>query len=383
MPRTDATRLRFLADRSVSVILANQAPSGAYLASPEFPVYRYSWFRDGSFIADAMSRAGHPASAERFFGWCARVLADRSAVVESLLARRLAGETIPPSDFLHTRYTVDGEDSAEDWWTFQLDGYGTWLWALGEHARRHGTSVAPYADAIALSVRYLAALWSDPCYDWWEEHVEERHTSTLGALFAGLDAAARFEDLSPDVRAAATEAATEIRAATAARAIHQGRLTKWLDGTDLDASLVACATPFGLVEPGGPVAAATVAALEQELAHDGVHRYAGDVYYGGGEWLLLAGLLGWHYAQVGRTEDAWRELRWIAAQSTADGHLAEQVSDHLLHPDSYAGWVARWGPVATPLLWSHAMYLTLALALGAASAPVGPEPTRGHGMIAG
>src|SRR5688572_14926937 len=75
--RLDMTRLRHLADRSLAVIHAGQSPTGAYVASPGFPVYRYCWFRDGSFIADAMSRAGEIASAEAFFGWCASVLVSR------------------------------------------------------------------------------------------------------------------------------------------------------------------------------------------------------------------------------------------------------------------------------------------------------------------
>ena len=44
--------------RSVEVILAGQSPEGGYVAAPTFPPYAFSWLRDGSFIADAMSRAG-------------------------------------------------------------------------------------------------------------------------------------------------------------------------------------------------------------------------------------------------------------------------------------------------------------------------------------
>jgi len=110
---------------------------------------------------------------------------------------------------------------------------------------------------------------------------------------------------------------------------------------------------------------ATVEVIEERLVHaGGVHRYLGDTYYGGGEWLLLAALLGWHYAAVGRIEEAWTQLRWVAAHATPGGELPEQVDDHLLAPERQAGWLERWGPVATPLLWSHAMYLTLAVELG-------------------
>ncbi|MGH2368491.1 MAG: glycoside hydrolase family 15 protein, partial [Chloroflexota bacterium] len=68
--RTATARILAVADRlaanSVELILRHQASSGAYLASPDFPVYRFSWLRDGAFIADAMSRAGHSASADAF-----------------------------------------------------------------------------------------------------------------------------------------------------------------------------------------------------------------------------------------------------------------------------------------------------------------------------
>ena len=46
--------------------------------------------------------------------------------------------------------------------------------------------------------------------------------------------------------------------------------------------------------------------------------------------------------------------------------MAEQVDTNMLVPNAKETWEQRWGPVATPLLWSHAMLLTLALELGLA-----------------
>lgn len=351
------------------MIEAGQAASGAYLASPNFPVYRYSWFRDGAFIADAMSRAGRPESAEAFFAWCSRVLVLRKERIERLVARRAVGETIGSEELLHCRYTLDGDEAPDQWWNFQLDGYGTWLWALAEHHRRNGSDVGPCREAVELTVEYLAAFWAEPSYDWWEEHIGHQHTSTLAAIYGGLGAAASLE-LRPGVQERALGTAALIRSAVLERGVRHGRLVKWLDGDDLDASLLACATPFRLLSPDDPVMTATVEALEAELAHGGVHRYAADTYYGGGEWVLLAALLGWYYAGVRRTEDAWAQLDWVALQATPSGELPEQVDGHLLAPEYHAQWVERWGPVATPLLWSHAMFLTLALELGAVGPPV-------------
>jgi len=39
--------------------------------------------------------------------------------------------------------------------------------------------------------------------------------------------------------------------------------------------------------------------------------------------------------------------------------LPEQVNDFALSPKHYEPWLKKWGPVASPLLWSHAMYIIL------------------------
>jgi len=282
-PHLDAAeraRIAALVDHSISVIEANQAATGAYAASPNFPVYRFCWFRDGAFIADAMSRAGRPESADAFFRWCARVIEARADRVDDLVARRERGERIAPEEFLPCRYTLDGLESDEEWWEFQLDGYGTWLWALGRHAERHGGPLDEYARALELTVRYLVTFWAEPCYDWWEEHPQHRHTSTLASIRGGLAAASHWDDLAPPQREAAARTAGEIRARVLDEGVHDGHLSKWLDGQGLDASLIACATPFRLLEPAEPLMLETVRALEGELAHGGVHRYSDDTYFG-------------------------------------------------------------------------------------------------------
>lgn len=365
MPTDSLDGLVALARRSVEIILANQAPSGAYPASPNFPVYRYCWLRDGAFIADAMSRAGEVGSAEAFFGWCAAVLTSRRSRVESLLARRADGQEIPAADFLHTRYTLGGSEADAEWWNFQLDGYGAWLWALDAHAQRHGRPIDVFLKGAELSATYVAAFWDEPSYDWWEEHPNHRHVSTLASIAAGLGATSRWPAVSAPVRASAEKAALAIEAAVRSDAARHGHLVKWLGGSAVDASLLAASTPFGLIPADDPLMQATVARIEAGLVHGGgVHRYATDTYYGGGEWLLLSALLGWHRLRGGDRAGALRELQWIAAQATPEGELPEQVGSHLLAPEAEQAWLDRWGPIATPLLWSHAMYLTLAIETG-------------------
>jgi isomaltose glucohydrolase len=288
--------------RSVEVILDGQHDSGSYVACPNFGPYRFSWLRDGSFIADAMREAGEGASADRFFDWVARVV----------LAR--------PEGPWDARYRLDGTADDSEWPKRQPDGLGLWLGAL----RRRGDATR-WEEAAGCVRRWLGERWSDPCVDWWEER-EGVHAVTLWCVGNGLDS-------------------DEIRREALARA-----------GDRVDGSLLFIGTPelvanveASLVSPSG-----------------GVHRHLEDEFYGGGEWLLLTAMLGLAYVDQGRVDDARACLDWIERRARENGDLPEQSQDHLLRPDRYQPWIEKWGRPPSPLLWSHAMYLRLwnALARG-------------------
>jgi GH15 family glucan-1,4-alpha-glucosidase len=358
--------LRDLATRSIEVIAREQTASGAYPACSTFSVYAYAWLRDGSFVADGMSAHGALDGPSALHDWTARVIRDRAERIDEVVASLASGRHIAPERFLPTRYTLDGDDGSEGWWDFQLDGYGIWLWALDRHMRRHSMDGRVYRDAVELTVRYLCATWRLPCYDWWEEHQEQVHVSTLAAIQAGLEAALRTGLLSDGIAAQASHTATLVARVIAADGCVDGRLRKWLGSAAVDASLLAAVAPFNVVDLG--VGARTVAAVEAELLDGGgVHRFRDDVFYGGGRWPVLAGLLGHAYARLGRVGDAMGALEWIAGTVDSAGHLPEQVSDRLLAPDHLQPWVDRWGTVASPLLWSHGAYLSLAATLGLAA----------------
>jgi GH15 family glucan-1,4-alpha-glucosidase len=350
--------LRALAEHSHAVITKYQDVGGAYPAAPTFSAYQgYAWLRDGSFTAEGVSRYGDVASADRFHDWVDRVLRGRRGQVDALCAAAARGEVPEDAVMLPTRFTFDGADGSDPWWDFQTDGYGMWLWSVVTHAARHDLELDRWRGGIDVAVDYLVAFWDRPCYDWWEEHVEQRHVSTLGAIYGGLVA------IAPHTPVPVLEVAESIRSLVEAEGLSDGHLSKWLGSSAVDGSLPACVVPFGLAS--GEVGAGTLAAVARDLDVDGgVHRFTADVFYGGGQWILLAALLGWNLAVAGDTAGAWRHLRWIAQQANADGDLPEQVPHHLLHPGSRAEWVARWGTVASPLLWSHGMYLILADELG-------------------
>ena len=156
-----------------------------------------------------------------------------------------------------------------------------------------------------------------------------------------------------------------IQEALRARAVLNGHFIKDLDGADeVDGNLVALAVPHAMIAPQDSLMRATIARIESELGRHGVHRYAADTYYGGGEWVLLTAWLGWYYAETGDLDRACQLQTWIEAQADDQGHLPEQVAAHLNRPAGLDEWRARWGESARPLLWSHAAYITLHDAIG-------------------
>ena len=352
-----------LADSSLGTIVSLQDESGAYPASPTFSAYRgYSWFRDGAFIADGVSAWGGVESASRFHDWGARILVSRRDHIARIVAAAEAGMPVPDSDMLPTRFTFAGEEGADEWWDFQLDGYGTWLWAVVEHADRHTLPLDPWLPALELAVDYLVSSWRRACFDWWEEHSEAVHGSTLGCIAAGLAAVAPALDA--DRGLAARAAVTEIRAMLRQEGLVDGHLTKWIGSPEVDASLLSVIRPLGVFPAEGSIGTATIAAIDEQLnVGGGVHRFTADTFYGGGQWPLLSCFLGLALLAAGDRERALDQLRW-AASTAVDSELPEQVDQHLLAPHMKQEWVERWGTVAMPLLWSHGMFLRLAADLG-------------------
>ena len=134
------------------------------------------------------------------------------------------------------------------------------------------------------------------------------------------------------------------------------------DDARLDASLLVLDAPLGVRHVDVVLLRARCSARAAAFTGN-----LEDTYYGGGEWLLLTALRGWVLARAGDREGARAALEWVAAHATEDGLMPEQSQDHLLAPDLFEPWVAKWGDPPCPLLWSHAMFLSLAHELGEAA----------------
>lgn len=345
-----------LAQSSVELILAGQDKSGAYVASPTFSQYGYAWLRDGAFCALAMHLSGHSQSAKDFNDWVGTtVLAYENLFTEAKL-RLEGGKRILPESAPPTRFHLDGSveiDHHEVWPNYQLDGYGTWLAVLPQIQSDYSKSLLAAVTTVS---DFLALSWSHPCYDCWEEGGDLLHGSTLLAVAGGLKAAAKITENASYL--AESEKIVELLERDF---VHGNHFVKHRRDTRLDASLAWAALPHQVYETSHPLVLGTIAAIERELRtpSGGVKRYRGDTYFGGGDWVLLEGLLAWNEAKNGKRE-FWESSRnWFISIADSEFHLPEQVLNNVQEPSMVKPWEERWGKSAHPLLWSHAMYLLM------------------------
>ena len=352
-----------LRNSSIKVILENQASTGAYIASPNFRVYNYSWIRDGAFIADAMLDHGEIQSASLFHDWVSTLVVAREPKIRSLIVRSKLGEVIAPDEHLHCRFTVNGEESTEEWTNFQLDGFGTWIWSLNRYQELGNTLSANTLLAVEYLVPYLAEFWRQDSFDWWEESFGHQHVSTLGSICAGLRACSEWSILTTGNKLLASATSTLILNHISKNVRTDSQLTKWIGSDGLDASVASLISPFLLFEAGSLITRQTIRAIENELGLLGTFRHVDDVYFGGGKWLILSAFLALAMLETGEIEKPRAVLEWMYEQANSELNLPEQIASPLLHPESRQEWIDNWGEPAQPLLWSHAMYLKLYWAL--------------------
>jgi GH15 family glucan-1,4-alpha-glucosidase len=358
--RLDYARFDTSYRASVDAILRNQSTSGAIVASPDFTQYHFCWLRDGSFSAYALDRAGEYEASERYHAWVNDAIGGISGIIDDVIEKMRHGEQLDPSIMPPARFALDGTSVIDDWPNFQIDGYGTWLWSLGQHLVESDQTSLPKAflSSVACAARYLATFALAPCYDVWEENGSAVHTSTLACVYGGLTTAARLLD-DPGLLDSAAVIKTRI-----SKAVRNGVYVKSSENSDVDASELWLLAPFQAVDLGDQTFLETVATIEDRLTVDGgVRRYATDVYFGSGAWPVLTASLGWHAVAIGDLEKAKRCLSWVTAHFNDAGLLGEQYGGERRDAPHYEEWVEKWGHPAKDLTWSYAMYVVLMLAV--------------------
>jgi GH15 family glucan-1,4-alpha-glucosidase len=347
--------------RSVESILRNQKSNGAIIASPDFDQYHFCWLRDGSFCAYALDVAGEHEASALYHSWVSEAVGGISAIIDDVIERRRRGETLDPSHMPPARFSLGGSTVVDGWPNFQIDGYGTWLWAFGQHLESIGQSGVPdqFRGSVVRVGKYLATFALSPCYDVWEESGTAVHSSTLACVYGGLATAGRLLN-DADLLASAEM----VRERLLNDATRNGFFVKSSESSAVDASLLWLSTPFAVVRPENAPFATTVDKIVSELTFDGgLRRYPTDTFYGSGAWPVLTGSLGWHYLALGDLDGARRCRDWISAHFDRLGRLGEQFGGEERDAEHHLEWVERWGPSAQDLTWSHAMYVVLSIGI--------------------
>ncbi|AEV30331.1 glycosyl hydrolase, glucoamylase [Sphaerochaeta pleomorpha str. Grapes] len=355
-----STNLSLLQQESLDLLLTYQSPSGAFVAGPQFSQYNYCWMRDSSYIAYSLLLYGQQEATHRFINWAMAVLLRNE---EKILALPELLEQNPKLDnhrFLGARFTLAGEEDTSDWPNFQPDGYGTLLWLAAKYLEQKQETKLPQAweKPVSLAIKYIETVWKLPSSDCWEEFHDKQHLSTLACLAGGLQSI--FLYLKPSDKQRAIILAQAIRLFIEEQKNPLGFFPKFIGTSLVDASLIWLSTPYGVFNQDDPSMKKTIRLIEEQLLHQGgTQRYAEDTYYGGGLWIPLSGFLGWHYLRSGRVGEARKLLAWMVAQRTEQGSFPEQVTAFTNDPSMIDVWERRWGTIASPLLWSHAMFLIL------------------------
>ena len=272
-----------------------------------FGIRSASWLRERSSRTRCPGRA-KARSAEAFFVWTARIVLDERG--------------------FKARYRLDGSDDDTGTWPLrQLDGWGSGSGYPTRSTSATSVGRTRWSSAAGRTADYLEREWRSPSVDWSRRSAKDAHA--LACVEAGLGA-------------------WGIEAVDSAR---------W-PRTDWTHALLCLAWPFGLAD-------GIVERVRRVLSPGGGgHRHPDDVYYGGGEWLFPDGAARVAPELEEGDEESARTSTGSRLHAGPDRPAPEQSQDHLLHPETWRPWVDKWGPPPSPLLWSHAMFLDLALALG-------------------
>jgi GH15 family glucan-1,4-alpha-glucosidase len=365
--------------RSLLIIRTQVDHSGAVIAATDSDIvqfgkdtYTYMWPRDGAIVAMALLQAGYAEITRRFFDFCCRL--------------------ITPEGFLLHKYNPDGSvgSSWHPWLAdgkrqlpIQEDETALVVVALWTHFEKfHDVEfVKPLYKPIIKQMADFLARYREPhtrlpapSWDLWEER-RGIAAFTIGSVWAGLNAAARFTDAFGETAQAEKyrRAAAEIREATSrylfdeksgcfARSVNVSSKGEITTDPTLDASMAGLWL-FGMFDAGDPKIVATMEAMIARLTIKtdigGVARYENDYYFqvskdvqnvAGNPWIVCTLSVAHWYAMQAKTtaelQKAIDILQWACDRALPSGVLAEQLDPYTGAPLSVA-----------PLTWSHAAFV--------------------------
>lgn len=367
--------------RSLLILRTQIDNSGAVIAATDSDIvqfgrdtYTYMWPRDGAITTAALVQAGYGDITRRFFEFCARLPSSEGFLLHKYNPDGSVGSS------WHPWISADGKRQLP----IQEDETALVLWALWTHFEKfHDVEfVKPLYKPVVKTLGDFLARYREPytrlpapSWDLWEER-RGIAAFTVGAVWAGLHAAARFTDAFGEQATAERyrRAMFEIQEA-ARRHLFDPELNRFVRMITVsshgeierdpafDASMAGLWS-FGMFEAGDPAIVATMEQMIERLTVrteiGGVARYENDYYFQvekedianvpGNPWILctlsVAHWVALHAKSAAELGKAIDILQWACRRALPSGVLPEQI-------DPYTGEAKS----VAPLTWSHAAFV--------------------------
>jgi GH15 family glucan-1,4-alpha-glucosidase len=298
--------------------------------------YRYCWLRDATITLLAFMNAGYLEEADAWRQWLLRAVAGSPSQMQIMYG--IAGEKRLPEMILDWLPGYEGAapvrigNAAAS--QLQLDVYGELMDAMYQ-ARKSGlrSDAAAWALQRAL-VTHLEKIWTEPDESLWEVRGGRRHfTFSKVMAWVALDRAIRsveeYRLAGPIERWKAARQAIHDDVCRNGVDAARGCFVQSYGSTELDASLLLVPLT-GFLPPEDPRIAATVAAIQQNLMHDGFvlryrsHESLDGLPPGEGAFIACNFWLADNLVLLGRHAEATALFERLLALGNDVGLLAEE-----------------------------------------------------------
>lgn len=361
---------------------------GQILASLPPGNWNISWVRDMAYATAALAKSGHASEAKRAIEF--------QLGADSGKYQQYVGQ---PYQISITRYFGDGveeTDSNQDGPNIEFDGFGLFLWELGEYvaASKDEASLSAWWPVVSTKVGDVLVKLQEPSgliaadSSIWEVHWngQQKHFAytTLTAANGLCWASGLATKVGDTARAQEYEAAGKKAQAALVSLLSAPDGTLAQSSEDLakgsgflDAAAIE-AVGFGLIDPKGKAAKATLASMQQKLvpaSGRGFMRNDDGGWYDSQEWVFVD-LRTANVMRLGSNAGAGPLLDWITAQGTENYGLISELHDATTA--DYAGEM--------PMVGFGAGAYALALldrAAGATPMPCGSYALEGSGGTSG